>query len=166
MKHKVKFELFIPERSHLERKLRSMHCLQNYCSLDSHQMNSNKSIICISTKKKTKTKKQKQKNKQTKQLYLCFAIQRREYWRSISSHDFDIIDITIIIKYNCHFASDTDSIKHKIIFYFFWTWVQWISFHYNRVFYAPFFSNFEKAFVHNTWMHRKKNEICSITFSV
>ena len=43
--------MFIPERSLLERNLRSMHCLQNYCSLDSHQMNSNKSIICISTKK-------------------------------------------------------------------------------------------------------------------
>ena len=49
MKHKVKLELLIPERSLLERNLRSMHCLQNYCSLDSHQMNSNKSIICIST---------------------------------------------------------------------------------------------------------------------
>ena len=54
-----------------------------------------------------------------KQLNLCFAFQRREYWQSFLSHDFEIIDITIIIKYNCHFTSDTDSIKHKIIFNFF-----------------------------------------------
>ena len=162
MKHKVKFELFIPERSLLERKLRSMHCLQNYCSLDSHQMNSNKSIICISTKKKTKTKQ----NKQTKQLYLCFAFQRREYWRSFSSHDFEIIDITIIIKYNCHFASDTDSIKHKIIFYFFWTWVQWISFHYNRVFYALFFSIFwESVCSHECVVRKTKFAVLPFPFN-
>ena len=170
MKHKVKFELYIPERSLLESKLISMHCLQNYYSLDSHQMNSNKGIMCISTKK--------QINKQTNEttvFVFCFSTTwilaeffiawfwnnsqkpaSLQWTNNLTEELKNWIDITIIIKYNCHFTSDTESIMHKIIFNFFWTWVQWISFHYNRVFYKSFFIFWESVCSHECVVRKTK----------
>ena len=158
MKHKVKFELYIPERSLLESKLISMHCLQNYYSLDSHQMNSNKSIICISTKI--------QINEQTNETTV-FVFRFSTTWilAEFFIAWFEIIDITVIIKYNCHFTSDTESIKHKIIFNFFWTWVQWISFHYNRVFYKSFFIFWESVCSHECVVRKTKFAVLSLPFN-
>ena len=161
MKHKVKFELFIPERSLLERKLRSMHCLQNYCSLDSHQMNSNKSIICISTKKKNKNKT-KQTNKTT-----VFVFRFSTTW--------------ILAKFFiAWFWNNRYHHYHQIQLSFrFWYWFNQAQ---NHFLFLLNMSTMDLVSLQSgllrtlllhflrkrlfTWMRRKKNEICSITFSV